>query len=76
MLASLSYIGQRTQRCAALVAHSGVNRVLPCHLLGYPFSRKRQLPLEYASVSALRWENGRWSVQEILRLTAESAKEV
>lgn len=59
-LSALHFIDQRTERCAAIVAHSGINRLLLCHLLGRPTSEKRQLRHGYAAFAILILKDGRW----------------
>lgn len=59
-------IWQRTQKCAAIVAHGGINRVLLCHLLGLPFSEKKKLRQGFASVSAIQRINNAWEVKQII----------
>lgn len=64
-LSALAIADGQTQRCAALVAHGGINRLLLCHLLGRPLSDKRQLSQDHAAVSILEKTNGVWRVQGI-----------
>ena len=63
--AALAYVDARTESCAAMVAHSGVNRLLLCDLLGLPLSEKRQIVHDYAAVSLLERSDGVWQVREI-----------
>ena len=63
--AALSIIAERTQTCAAAVAHSGIDRVLLCDLLGRPFSEKRELPHGHAAVSLLEYQDGCWTVKQL-----------
>ena len=63
--AALEQAAQATDRCAAIVAHSGVNRLLLCDLLGQPLTEKKRIPQGYAAISALHWENGVWRVGEL-----------
>lgn len=63
--AALAQVDARTQTCAAIVAHSGINRLLLCDLLGRPMREKRQLPHGYAAVSLLEKRGGVWRVSEI-----------
>ena len=62
MLAALEYIAERTERCAAIVAHSGVNRLLLCKLAGLPLSEKKRMGQDYAAVSVLVCHDGRWTI--------------
>lgn len=59
-LSALHFIEQRTERCAAIVAHSCINRLLLCRLLGRPASEKRQLRHGYAAMAILIHKDGRW----------------
>lgn len=63
--AALAYVDARTTACAAIVAHSGINRLLLCDLLGRPLSEKRQIPHGYAAVSLLKKVGGSWRVQKL-----------
>ncbi|MGN0777190.1 MAG: histidine phosphatase family protein [Candidatus Ventricola sp.] len=63
--AALAYVDVHTQRCAAIVAHSGINRILLCDLLGRPLSEKRQISHDYAAVSLLERSDGVWQVREL-----------
>ena len=63
--AALDHVDTDTLRCAAIVAHGGVNRLLLCSLLGLPMDEKRKTAQDYASVSLLALENGIWTVQEL-----------
>jgi len=65
MRAALAHIGADAGRCAAVVAHGGVNRLLLCSLLGLPMDEKRETAQDYAGVSLLALEDGRWTVQEL-----------
>lgn len=64
MRRALDSIAERTQRCAAIVAHSGVNRLLLCDLAGLPLTEKKKMGQDYAAVSTLRWTDGVWSIHE------------
>lgn len=64
ILSALAHVEQHTERCAAMVAHSGVNRILLCALLGRPFNEKRNLRQDYACVSVLECADGVWDVRE------------
>ncbi len=63
--AALAYVDAHTESCAAIVAHSGINRLLLCDLLGRPLSEKRQIPHDYAAVSLLERTSGVWQVREL-----------
>lgn len=63
--AALNEVERRTEKSAVIVAHSGVNRLLLCHLLGKPLSEKKQISQRYASVSTLQYTNGVWHVKEV-----------
>ena len=49
----LAEIDARTQRCAVIVAHGGVNRLLLCALAGKPLSEKKQFAQDYAAVGII-----------------------
>ena len=53
----LAEIDARTQRCAVIVAHGGVNRLLLCALAGKPLSEKKQFAQDYAAVGMIE-KNG------------------
>lgn len=63
--AALSYAGAHTQRCAAMVAHSGLNRILLCDLLSKPMTEKRKLPHDYGAVCLLAYSGGVWRVEAL-----------
>ena len=65
MLAALEYIASRTERCAAIVAHSGVNRLLLCSLAGLPMVEKKRMGQDHAAVSVLVCQDGRWIIREL-----------
>ena len=46
----------------ALITHSGLGRILVCHLLGFPLYQKRTVPMQYASCTHLRFKDGSWEV--------------
>ena len=50
----LAEIDARTQRCAVIVAHGGVNRLLLCALAGKPLSEKKQFAQDYAAVGIIK----------------------
>lgn len=47
----------------ALVTHSGLGRILVCHLMGLPLYRKRAIPMQYASCTTLRCRSGIWEAE-------------
>ena len=53
MQSVLAEIDARTQRCAVIVAHGGVNRLLLCALAGKPLSEKKQFAQDYAAVGII-----------------------
>ena len=63
--AALAWADAHTERCAAIVAHSGINRLLLCDLLGRPLSEKRQIPHDYAAVSLLEGSGEHWRVKDV-----------
>lgn len=62
--AALAHIEKHTKRCAAIVAHSGINRILLCSLMGLPMTDKRKLKHGFAATSIIGYEDGVWTVQE------------
>lgn len=64
-LSALAYIERQTESCAALVAHSGVNRLLLCSLLGRPLSEKKQVPQGYAAINVLTYSDGVWQAGDV-----------
>lgn len=65
MRAALEYVAAHTRSCAAIVAHSGVNRLLLCELAGLPLSEKKQMGQDYAAVSVLTYHDGLWTIHEL-----------
>lgn len=65
MRRALECVASHTQSCAAIVAHSGVNRLLLCDLAGLPLSEKKRMGQDYASVSVLVCSDGRWTIREL-----------
>lgn len=63
--AALAYVDAHTQRCAALVAHSGMNRILLCDLLGRPLDEKKKVPQDCGAFNVLECRDGVWSVKAI-----------
>lgn len=49
-------------KCFALVTHSGVGRILVCSLMGMPMYLKRTIPMQYASCTEIRYNEGSWRV--------------
>lgn len=64
MRAALEYVASRTESCAAIVAHSGVNRLLICDLSGFPLSEKKRMGQDYAAVCTLTCTDGLWTVKD------------
>lgn len=62
MQSVFAQIAENTQTCAAIVAHSGVNRLLLCRLADLPLIEKKQMGQNYAGVSTIVLRNGVWSV--------------
>ncbi|MBQ7886554.1 MAG: histidine phosphatase family protein [Clostridia bacterium] len=62
---ALAQIERQTESCAALVAHSGINRILLCSLLGRPLSEKKQVPQGYAAINVLTYSNGVWHAKDV-----------
>lgn len=62
MLSALSYIESHTDRFAAIVAHSGVNRLLLCHLSRLPLTEKKKMGQDLAAVSVITCTDGIWRV--------------
>lgn len=58
-------IASGTERCAAIVAHSGVNRLLLCELAGLPLGEKKKMGQDYGAVSVLECTNGVWTICEL-----------
>lgn len=70
---ALDYVGRQVTGNAVVVAHSGINRLLLCSLLGKPLSEKKQIPQDYASVSVLQNTDGMWKVEKVNLLYADRA---
>lgn len=60
----LDYVAENTKHCAAIVAHSGVNRLLLCDLADLPFSEKKKMGQDYAAVSVLSNAEDTWIIRE------------
>ncbi len=69
--AALAHIANHTERCAAVVAHSGVNRILLCDLLGRPLHEKKRVPQDCGSINILEHRDGRWLVKDVNLLPAD-----
>ena len=65
MLSALHDVAGRTQRCAIIVAHSGVNRLLLCTLLGLPSSEKRRMRQGFAAVNLLAQTESGFTVRAL-----------
>ena len=61
-LSLLNRLAARQGERFALITHSGLGRILLCHLMGIPFYRKRQVPMPYASCTTILYKDGIWSV--------------
>jgi len=47
----------------ALVTHSGLGRIILCHLLGMPLQRKRAIPMKYTSCTKIIFQDDVWHVE-------------
>jgi len=65
MRKALEHIAAKTQSCAAIVAHSAVNRLLLCDLSGLPLIEKKKMGQDYAAVSVLVCRDGVWTIREL-----------
>ena len=63
--AALTYVAQHTQHCAAIVAHSGINRILLCDLLGRPLHEKKRVPQDCGGINILEYRDGIWFVKDV-----------
>ena len=63
--AALAYVSRHTAGDSVMVAHSGINRLLLCALLGKPLREKKTIPQDYAAVSVLACTDGTWTVREV-----------
>ena len=61
---ALDHVAAKTHSCAAIVAHSGVNRLLLCDIAGVPLAEKKKMGQNYAAVSVLVCTDGVWAVRE------------
>ena len=57
---ALGIIDRQTERCAVIVAHGGVNRLLLCALSGQPMSEKKRFAQGHAAISVIEKTNGVW----------------
>ena len=64
MLAALETVGTHTSSCAAIVAHSGVNRLLLCHLSGLATTEKKKMGQDHAGAALLQYKDGVWSIKK------------
>ena len=64
MQSAFNHVAENTKSCAAIVAHSGVNRLLLCKIAGIPLNEKKKMGQDYAAVSILVCKDGIWTVQE------------
>lgn len=62
---ALEYVASRTKSCSAIVAHSGVNRLILCNIAGLPLSEKKRMGQDYAAVSVLAFRDGGWTIREL-----------
>jgi alpha-ribazole phosphatase len=42
--------------------HGGTIRALVCHCLGIPLQNAFQLRIDFASITKLQWQHGRWNL--------------
>ena len=64
MKAALNTVAENTQSCAAIVAHSGINRLLLCELASLPLIEKKKMGQDYAAVSVLTCKHNIWTIAE------------
>lgn len=62
---ALEYVAAHTEHCAAIVAHSGVNRILLCDLLGKPLHEKKRIPQDCGAINILEYHDGKWHAQTV-----------
>jgi len=62
---AFEHIAANTNKCAAIVAHSGVNRLLLCDLANLPLNEKKKMGQDYAAVSVLVCTDGVWTIHEL-----------
>ena len=63
--AALAHIVTHTQHSAAIVAHSGINRILLCDLLRQPMHEKKRVAQDCGCINILEYRDGKWLVREI-----------
>ena len=61
-MALLNRLALREGKTFALVTHSGLGRILLCHLLKLPMRAKRSIPMDYTSCTRLEFSEGLWRV--------------
>ena len=61
-MALLNRLARQKGKRFALVTHSGLGRILLCHLMGLPLRCKRSIPMDYASCTRLEYAEGLWRV--------------
>lgn len=64
MQSAFDHVSENTKGCAAIIAHSGVNRLLLCKIAGIPLNEKKKMGQDYAAVSILVYKDGMWTVHE------------
>ena len=62
-LSLLDELKEHAGKTYLLVTHSGIGRILLCHMLGFPMHRKRTIPMKYASCTEVIREDGTWKVK-------------
>lgn len=67
MQKAFDLIIRNTRNCAAVVAHSGVNRLFLCALSGMPLSEKKKMGQDHAAVAVLTYQSGTWAIREYAR---------
>ncbi len=61
-MALLNRLTRQEGKTFALVTHSGLGRILLCHLLEVPMRIKRSIPMDYTSCTRLEFSGGLWRV--------------
>ena len=64
MQRAFAYVAENTKSCAAIVAHSGVNRLLLCGIAGIALNEKKKMGQDYAAVSVLVRNGDTWAIAE------------
>lgn len=67
MQTALDFIIRDIQHTAAVVAHSGVNRLFLCAAAGMPLSEKKKMGQDHAAVAVLTYKDGIWTIKEYTR---------